>query len=213
VTAPQQKRPRTGVVEDFANPPRLFVFVDGVLAPRIFHSLYRRYAESIELKGDEAILDFGCGSGGIAENLVRRVPNGSVTCIDISPPMLAIASRRLRRYPNARCIVGRMEAIDLSAASFDVVVIHNALHDIPEPERSATVAEVARLLRPGGRLHFREPTDDKHGLRLAVYRELMHTAGLEEVRGQEKKIFPIGPVFDAVFAKPECQPGTVARAL
>jgi len=203
VTAPQQKRSQTGVVEDFANPPRLFVFVDGVLAPRIFHSLYRRYAESIELKGDEAILDFGCGSGGIAENLVRRVPNGSVTCVDVSPPMLAVAARRLRRYPNARCIVGRIEALDLSAASFDVVVIHNALHDIPEPERTATVVELARLLRPGGHLHFREPTDDKHGLRLGVYRELMHTAGLLELRGREEKVFPVGPMFDAVFAKTE----------
>jgi len=134
------------------------------------------------------------------------VPNGSVTCVDVSPPMLAVAARRLRRYPNARCIVGRIEALDLSAASFDVVVIHNALHDIPEPERSATVAALANLLRPGGRIHFREPTDSKHGLPVAAYRELMAKAGLHKARGQEVKVFPVGPMFDAVFAKPEHRP-------
>ncbi len=188
---------------DFVHPPRAFVFVDGLLAPRLFRSLYRQYARTIELEGNEHVLDFGCGSGRIGEHLIRRVPNGSVTCVDISPPMLAIAARRLGRYENARCILGRVEALGLPAASFDVIVVHNALHDIAEPERSATVAALADLLRPGGRIHFREPTDSKHGLPVAAYQELMTKAGLHETRSREVKVFPVGPMFDAVFAKPE----------
>jgi ubiquinone/menaquinone biosynthesis C-methylase UbiE len=187
---------------DFVRPPFLFVLVDGLLAPRLYRAAYRRYAESIELKGSEAALDFGCGSGGVAEHLAPRITSGSLTCVDISPPMLAIARRRLRRYPNTHCHVGGIESLDLAAESLDVVVIHNALHDVPAHERVATAKALARLLRPGGRLCFREPTRPPHGIAPDGYRELMKAAGLEEHHGEEAKSSPVGAAFTAVFTKP-----------
>jgi len=60
---------------DFENPDFLFVLVDGRLVPRLFPFFYRRYAETIELKGDEAVLDFGAGSGGLAPHLSPRLNN------------------------------------------------------------------------------------------------------------------------------------------
>ena len=187
---------------DFENPSRLFVVVDGVLAPRVFRSFYRGYASSIDLCGDEAVLEFGCGSGGIAEYLIPRLPQGSLTCIDICPPMLRIAKKRLRSHPNARCLLGRIETLRLPDASYDLVVIHNALHDIPEEERSATLAELVRVLKPGGRLALREPTKPSHGMPPAAYREAVTGVGLFEYRACEYKVFPVGPVFDSIFIKP-----------
>ena len=187
---------------DFENPSRLFVLVDGVLAPRIFRSFYRGYASSIDLRGDESALEFACGSGGVAEHLVPRLPQGSLTCVDICPPMLRIAEKRLRSHPNATCLLGRIETLGLPEASYDIVVIHNALHDIPKAERAGTLAALIRLLKPGGRLALREPTKPSHGMPSAAYRSALLDAGLLEHRVCEYKVFPVGPVFDAVFVKP-----------
>ncbi len=187
---------------DFENPDFLFVLVDGRLVPRLFPFFYRRYAETIELRGDESVLDFGAGSGGIAMHLAPRLKDGgSVTCVDICPPLVRIAEKRLRRYPNAKCLLGRIENLDLEAASFDRIVIHNALHDIPEGEREKTVAELARVLKTGGTLHLREPVKPSHGATPDEIRALMNGVGLSEERAREVRLFPIGPVFDAVFAK------------
>ncbi len=187
---------------DFVHPPAMFVLVDGVLAPRVFPLFYRSFASSIELDGDENVLEFGGGSGGISERLAGRVKHGSLTCMDICPPMLEIATRRLRKHPQARCLLGRLENLDLADGSFDVIVIHNALHDLPEADRSITTAILASLLKGGGSLHFREPTKPSHGFPAEVYRSLMIQAGLEEVTSREYRRFPIGPLFHGVFRKP-----------
>lgn len=186
---------------DFVNPPFAFVLVDGVIAPRIFASFYRRYAATIELDGNEVVLEFGCGSGGISERLASRLGEGSLKCVDISPPMLRIAQRRLKKHNNVQCFVGRIEDLAVDRNSVDVVIIHNALHDVEGEERQATVDALVSTLKPGGRLCFREPTKPLHGLPVAEYREMMLKAGLSEARAREYKVFPIGWVFDAVFVK------------
>jgi len=187
---------------DFENPDFLFVLVDGRLVPRLFPFFYRRYADTIELQGNESVLDFGAGSGGIAMHLAPRLKDGgSVTCVDICPPLVRIAEKRLRRYSNATCVLGRIENLNLGEASFDRIVIHNALHDIPEGERKDTVAELARVLKAGGKLHLREPVKPSHGAAVDEICTLMNGVGLEEERSSEYRLFPIGPVYDAVFAK------------
>ena len=186
---------------DFVNPPQAFVLIDGVIAPRLFRSFYRRYAASIELQGNEAILEFGCGSGGISEYLAPRLSEGSLPCVDLSPPMLSIARRRLKKYAHVQCFAGRFEELSLDKGSIDTVVIHNALHDVQEDERFPTLASLVRALKPGGRMCFREPTKPSHGMPAAAYREMMTKAGLSEANSREYKVFPMGTVFDAVFFK------------
>jgi len=187
---------------DFVNPPYAFVLFDGWLAPRLFRSFYGRYAASIELTGSETVLEFGCGSGGVAERLAPKLPNGSLTCIDISPPMIQIAEQRLQSYANAHCRIGRIEDLEIPDAAYDVVVIHNALHDVSSEDRPATVRELARVLRPGGQLVLREPTKPTHGMPADAYRELLSDAGLREIRSHESKVFPMGSSFEGVFVKP-----------
>lgn len=187
---------------DFENPDFLFVLVDGRLVPRLFSFFYRRYADTIELRGNESVLDFGAGSGGIAMHLAPRLRDGgSVTCVDICSPLVRIAEKRLRRYPNAKCLLGRIENLDLEEASFDRIVIHNALHDIPEGERKDTVTELARVLKAGSKLYLHEPVKPSHGAAPDDIRTLMNEVSLKEERASEYKLFPIGRVFDAVYVK------------
>ena len=195
-------RARKGAAMDFVSPPYTFVLVDGIVAPRLFGAIYRRFAASVELNGDEDVLEFGCGSGGIAERLAPRLPNGSLTCVDISPPMVRIATRRLKRYDNVRCLVGRISELALAENAFDCIVIHNALHDVTESERPETAEILALTLRPGGTLYLREPTDPSHGMPPDSYRALLTAAGLTEARSSEKRVFILGSVFDATFVKP-----------
>ena len=150
-------------------------------------SLCPRYAGTIDLDGDEAVLEFDCGSGGIGERLAPRLREGSLTCVDISPPMVRIAARRMEKYDNVRCLVGRIEDL--------------ALHDVTEAERASIAIELLRVLKPGGKLCLREPTEPSHGSPPCVCRALLTEAGLSEVRFREHKVFPIGPVFDAVVKR------------
>src|SRR5512146_2373235 len=51
---------------------------------------------SLPLRGDETVLDAGCGSGRLTEELLRRLPNGRVIALDFSANMLETAQERLR---------------------------------------------------------------------------------------------------------------------
>ena len=53
--------------------------------------------ERLELRGDERVLDAGCGTGRVTEMLLDRLPDGHVVAVDGSPSMVAAARRRLTR--------------------------------------------------------------------------------------------------------------------
>ena len=115
------------------------------------------------LRGDERVLDYGSGSGAAARHLARLLEagGGHLTCMDVSARWQAVLRKVLRAYPDVEYLLGDVRAMGLPAARFDVVLVHWMLHDVPPRDRPAIVAELARLLRPGGRLFLREPTGDE----------------------------------------------------
>ena len=88
--------------------------------------------------------------------------------------------RCLRGFADVEFRLGDVRDMGLPAASFDVVLVHWMLHDVPPWDRPSIVAELARLLRPGGRLSTREPTGTKHGMPAQQVREVYAAAGLTE---------------------------------
>ena len=90
----------------------------------------------------------------------------------------------------------------LPAESFDVALVHWMLHDVHPQDRPEIVAELARLLRPGGRLFLREPTAAKHGMPSAQARELFAAAGLTETLATEGKAPILGEHYRAVWTRP-----------
>lgn len=110
------------------------------------------------------VLEVGCGAGYGTQLIVKRFGASRVDALDLDPAMVARARRRLRRYGD-RVEVRQGSATDLSAALapiggddalYDAVFDFAILHHVPDWR--AAVAEVARVLRPGGRFYFDEVT-------------------------------------------------------
>jgi ubiquinone/menaquinone biosynthesis C-methylase UbiE len=94
------------------------------------------------------VLEIGAGSGSVAQQLLSSNPELAWTAIDLDPQMTAAAVTRLREFPNASAQTADATALPFPDASFDAVVSCLMLHHIIDWE--AAVAEVARVLRPGG---------------------------------------------------------------
>jgi ubiquinone/menaquinone biosynthesis C-methylase UbiE len=94
------------------------------------------------------VLEIGAGSGSVAQQLLSHNPELAFTAMDIDPHMTQAASTRLVGFPNASVKTDDATAMPFPDDSFDSVVSCLMLHHIIDWERA--VAEVARVLRPGG---------------------------------------------------------------
>src|SRR5918911_670421 len=104
--------------------------------------------DRLELRGDETILDAGCGSGRLTELLRRRVPDGRVIGVDASASMIEAARERLG--PNADLRVADLVGLDLGGDTVDVVFSTATFHWIADHD--ALFRSLRAALRPGGQL-------------------------------------------------------------
>jgi arsenite methyltransferase len=105
------------------------------------------------LTAGQHVLDRGTGTGAVAERAAQVVgPQGHVVGVDISPDMLALAQRHVAAggLTNVRLREGRAEALPAEDAAFDVVLASLSLMYVLD--RAAAAREIARILRPQGRL-------------------------------------------------------------
>lgn len=118
---------------------------DRISAPQ--EALGRAVLARMELRGDETVLDAGCGSGRVTEALLERLPRGRVIAVDASPSMVEQAHRRLGNRVEIRQMdlleLELEEPVDaiLSTATFHWVLDHDALF-----------RRLRGVLRPGGQL-------------------------------------------------------------
>jgi SAM-dependent methyltransferase len=106
-----------------------------------------------EMREGETILDLGSGGGIDVLLSARRVgPTGTVYGLDMTDEMLALAQSNARAAgaTNVHFLKGLIEAIPLPAESVDVV-ISNCVVNL-SPEKHEVLAEIVRVLRPGGRV-------------------------------------------------------------
>jgi SAM-dependent methyltransferase len=111
--------------------------------------LLERYA----LPESPRILDAGCGTGEIASRLARRWPLGEVLGVDVLEGSLRLArARHADLAPRLRFEQRSVYALGLADGLFDLTVCRHVIQSIPHPEQA--LAELARVTRPGGRLHL-----------------------------------------------------------
>jgi demethylmenaquinone methyltransferase / 2-methoxy-6-polyprenyl-1,4-benzoquinol methylase len=104
---------------------------------------WRRFLVSRLPRGGH-VLDVATGTGLVAAELLRR--GFRVTGVDLSPEMLAVAHRRFGDQVELIC--ASAEALPLGSGSFDHLTVAYPLRYVADPE--ATLAELARVVRPGG---------------------------------------------------------------
>ena len=103
----------------------------------------------LELSGDEAAIDAGCGTGRVTELLLEKLPEGSVLAVDTSEAMVEAAGRRFAGEPRVR--VERQDLLDLEVEErVDLVFSTATFHWIKDHDR--LFERLARVLKPQGRL-------------------------------------------------------------
>lgn len=100
-------------------------------------------------KGDEVVLDAGCGSGKPTRALAARVPKGMVYAVDLDPNMVRQARANLRDFNNVQVMQSDIASVKLPA-KVDVVFSNAVLHWIADHRR--VFANFAGLLKDGGEL-------------------------------------------------------------
>jgi arsenite methyltransferase len=107
--------------------------------------------EALGARPGDRILDVGCGPGFYSRELLDQVGrDGSVTGVDQSPAMLAVAGRRCEGHGNVRFEEGDATALPVESGGFDRALSVQVLEYVEDAP--AALAEMHRALRPGGRV-------------------------------------------------------------
>jgi SAM-dependent methyltransferase len=164
------------------------------------------------------VLDAGAGDGATAQLLAPRAR--TITCVDVSETLVDAARVRLAGHANVRAEAADLHALPFADASFDQVLLLNVLTHLRAPAQA--LGELARVLRPGGRLALVTLAAHEHlevtaayghvtpGFKPAEIRKLLEKAGLAveqcAVTSREKR----APQFEVVTAFAE-KPTTTGR--
>ncbi len=111
----------------------------------------RELIARLNLRGDEHILDVGCGDGKVTAEMAHAVPRGSAAGIDASPQMIEFAQKTFPagKFPNLEFRVMDARKIKFDRP-FDLAFSNAALHWVDDHQ--AILRGLARVLKPGGRL-------------------------------------------------------------
>ncbi|MBO0921900.1 class I SAM-dependent methyltransferase [Cellulomonas sp. zg-ZUI222] len=137
--------------------------------------LYAHVLDGLDLTGAD-VLEVGSGRGGGASWVARALAPATTTGVDLAASAVRL-SRRQRRGPGLRFMQGDALALPFDDASFDVVLNVESSHCYPSTEQF--VAEVHRVLRPGGTFAW---ADFRPAGEVAATRAQLRSSGLVPVR-------------------------------
>lgn len=147
-------------------------------------SIWKELLDELDLRGDEHVLDVGCGRGAVLISAAHRLPHGRATGADIWRLRDQTGNSRAATEKNARAegVSERVELVDADARdlpfpseSFDVVVSNLTFDNIHgADERAKALREAVRVLSPGGRLRIVDDRADR-------YADLVRKAGCLDV--------------------------------
>src|SRR5690606_3679172 len=102
----------------------------------------------------ERVLDVGCGTGTLAIEIRKRVGSeGVVHGIDASPEMVTLAKEKARtRQLQIDFQVAAAQQLPFEDGAFDAVLCTMLMHHLPRDQRADAIAEMFRVLAPGGRV-------------------------------------------------------------
>jgi len=175
------------------------------------HRLRNLTVEQALLKPGEKVLDVGCGTGGVTIPVKIRVgKTGEVAGIDPAPEMIALARQKASRAGlEIDFRLGVIESLPFSDGVFDAVTSSLMMHHLPENLQVKGLAEIRRVLKPGGRILIADmmrPSNSTikrfftlliqhgHAMQFGIedLPELLKEAGFEEIKQLEDRFLTIG---------------------
>ena len=161
------------------------------------------------IKPGDSVLDVGCGTGEVTVLAKMRAKNGKVYGIDPAPEMITVARKKAaRKKLDIDFRIGVIESLPFADSSLDVVTSSLMMHHLPEDLKVRGLAEIYRILKPGGRLliaDFMRPTGSfinhlfiaftRHrGLKNGIedLRKLLNEAGFTQVIQPDGNVLVIG---------------------
>jgi demethylmenaquinone methyltransferase/2-methoxy-6-polyprenyl-1,4-benzoquinol methylase len=147
-------------------------FLNHALSLNVDRRWRRQMIIACNVKPGEHVLDVATGTGDVALEFGRRTSAARIVGLDPSSGMLEVARNKIASDPRAALIQGNALALPFPDASFDVVTIAFGLRNLPDYARGA--GEMARVLRPGGRLAVLEFLPPSGAARL-VFRSYIAT--------------------------------------
>jgi ubiquinone/menaquinone biosynthesis C-methylase UbiE len=131
-------------------------FYDAFIALTMREARFREMLlEQMDLRSVRTVADVGCGTGTLALMLKRRAPQACITGIDLDPAMITRARRKAAdagvqiRFENRHAA-----ALPLEDGCIDLAVSTLLFHHLLDPEKSAALREIRRVLRLGGSFHL-----------------------------------------------------------
>lgn len=127
---------------------------DALLFRGQLRSMWRRAIAVAAIQPGERALDVGCGTGALALEVQRLVgPAGRVVGIDPGGRQIARArSKAARRHVPTEFTVGVVESLPFPDQTFDAAFSTLMMHHLPKSLKQQGLSEIARVLKPGGRL-------------------------------------------------------------
>jgi demethylmenaquinone methyltransferase/2-methoxy-6-polyprenyl-1,4-benzoquinol methylase len=144
---------------------RRYDFVNRVLSLGLDKGWRRRTVKALQLGERPRVLDIATGTGDLAIDLARSRPGATVFGLDPSTKMLAIAGDKLARHGLAdrvSLIVGDAQQLPYRSCEMDAATIAFGIRNVPD--RLAALREMARVVRPGGRIAVLELGEPRRGL-------------------------------------------------
>jgi SAM-dependent methyltransferase len=155
-----------------------------------------RLLDLVPWTGHEHVLDVGCGRGLMLIGAARRLTTGKATGIDLwnaadlsgNKPEATLENCRIENVSDrVEVVTGDMRTLPFPDASFDVVLSSNAIHNLYDAsDRDAAIAQIARVLKPGGRVLI---VDIRHA---GQYERALRAGGCAEVSRRGSALLALG---------------------
>lgn len=136
--------------------------------PRYAELMYNMFHYIPDDFKPKRILDLGCGTGNLTEQILLHYPEAEIDALDISEDILKESQKRFAAKPNVRYIQADFIHMHLPPGSYDLILSSIAIHHINDPEKVNLYRDIFQALTPNGLFIF---ADQTRGITEEIYQK------------------------------------------